>query len=78
MIVTIACLSSCSDFDKTNEFVLSDTSQKSVETFSALNDSLMSLPHQGNYVMTRWGWGNFKRGIALAGAGEKYISNSFC
>ena len=47
MIVTIACLSSCSDFDKTNEFVLSDTSQKSVETFSALNDSLMSLPHQG-------------------------------
>ena len=68
MIVTIACLSSCSDFDKTNEFVLSDTSQKSVETFSALNDSLMSLPHQGNYVMTRWGWGNFKRGIALAGA----------
>ena len=55
MIVTIACLSSCSDFDKTNEFVLSDTSQKSVETFSALNDSLMSLPHQGNYVMTRWG-----------------------
>lgn len=64
LCVVFASCSEMTDFVNSREVKKKELSL----VFEGLNDSLMLVPHRGNFVSTRGFWDQFKRAVALAGA----------